>query len=198
MKIDELVEILLELKSGKCLPTPSIPDVWYKNLAKSQDTSQELLEQISHLRNTTILSKVPSIFHMKLIALNQKHPFLPTSEDIRPIFATTATFKVLEKRFTQDLVEFYKKRGDGSKFQVGFIPGLSTQANLLKLAQIVRSAMTGGKPVKERTIPFIMFFDFHHAYNAINLNRTFGMMIVDGYPENDIKFMKWFIFSTNC
>ena len=110
---------------------------------------------------------------------------------MRPIFSTSATSKILEKRFTQDLIDFYASTWSGSKFQAGFLPGLLTQVNLLRLAQLYKEHIQNGVPVKERTVPFMIFIDFSQTYNSIYLNRIFTMMIKDGYPDGDIKFMKW-------
>ena len=191
LKLKEITDILLDLKTGRCMPTPSIPDAWYRDLAKDYRENRELLLHIASLWNTNVLSKVPSVFEMKLVPLNKSHPYIPTAENVRPIFATSSTFKVLEKRFTQGLVDFYNSRGSGAKFQVGFLPGLSTHVNLLRLDQLVGSLISNGKPVKKRTVPLVLFLDFQQAYNSINLDRTFVMMRNDGYPQADVLFLKW-------
>ena len=199
LEIQDLESLLKGLKSGKCTLTSTIPDLWYTELAKDPKYScltlgnyrETLLRNVASLWNTQVLKKIPGIFEMKLIPLNKNHPGIPTVNDMRPIFATSATFKILEKRFTDSLTNFYLRQGVGSRFQTGFLPGLSTQINLLRLADMFQNLISNGLPRKERTVPFVLFIDFRQAYNSINLARTFSMMIEDGYPEQDVTFMKW-------
>ncbi|CAD8215511.1 unnamed protein product [Paramecium octaurelia] len=117
----------------------------------------------------------------RLVPLNKVFPDIPTKTQFRPITILSPLFKLLELRFLPRLQQYLSTRL--SKGQAGFIPGSSTQINIIRLL----NTLTGYKKQDKMDCIFI---DFSNAFNSINRQRLFNILsaksILDGI---EIKFL---------
>jgi len=120
--------------------------------------------------------------------LNKISPEIPSPKDMRPICATQCLFKLIEARFTYKLYNAYENLPNKiSKAQVGFMPSMNTQVNLLRLFESVRKTFSSW-PEKIPLVPAesqctgdqhtgfssaLLFIDYQAAYNSIDRKRLF-------------------------
>jgi len=97
----------------------------------------KLIETISKGKALSLMNN-SDIFKSKLIPLNKKHPQVPLPNQIRPIVVTNPFFKLMEVKFTEGLTRGFNMLSKFSEAQTGFIKGMSTQVNILRLLDFVR------------------------------------------------------------
>ena len=176
LKIEELRYIVTKLNRSKALPNVTIPDTI---ITERKDDA--ILKSLNQLWDIDFLMKHPEIFDMKVIPLNKVHPRLPNPKQMRPIFATSAVFKIMELRFNHKLTTIYQSLPELARFQVGFLPGLSTQINIVRMAEAIRNLYNDPinltKPKVHKSSAALIYIDYSQAYNSILLYKTFDKML---------------------
>ena len=118
-----------------------------------------------------------------------------------PIVVTNTLFKVLESRFTEDLNQAFQRLPKLSYSQVGFVRGMTTHVNIVRLlSKITEGCLRGTKQwvipdnsSTNRNLKIIgLFIDYEQAYNSINLIKLAAKLKEKtSLDHNLIDFIFW-------
>ena len=112
---------------------------------------------------STDLLKIKGIkasFTSRLVPLNKVFPSIPTIRQMRPIMVCSSLQKLLELRFLPAVTEYLKNKLHRS--QVGFVPGMGIQVNLLRAICVTKISTDENKKCR-----YGLFIDFANAYNTV-------------------------------
>ena len=121
---------------------------------------------------------------------------MPTAYQMRPIYATTALFKLIELRFNEKLIHACQNLPRFARFQVGFMPGMSTQVNIVRICNAIRDLYSDPQSLKQPkltdSLAAVIYIDYSQAYNSIHLQRTLDEIRKESIPDgNETQFLKW-------
>ena len=112
---------------------------------------------------STDLLKIKGIkasFTSRLVPLDKVFPSIPTRKQMRPIMVCSSLQKLLELRFLPALTEYLKNKLHRS--QVGFVPGMGIQVNLLRAICVTKISTDENKKCR-----YGLFIDFANAYSTV-------------------------------
>ena len=185
----ELRVLVTKVSKGKAMPDLLFPDDVLHKLASDQKQNVLFLNQ---LWDPQFIEKHKIILKTKLVPLNKIFPKVPSKDDMRPICVTSSLFKLIEARFTAKLTQaFISLKDPLAKAQVGFIPQMSTQTNILRLLESIHQTFTNWPEkipkvklkndhigiAEEGYSSAILFLDYSQAYNSVNKHKLFGALV---------------------
>lgn len=160
-----------KISSNKAISWDCIQDTSFRLCCKRMELSCEKCERkikmIRELFKEEFWNKPGASYHLKcrLIALDKCHPKIPSLEEYRPIVITSAVLKLLEAYIIDDLRNYGISRLH--KDQTGFVQGVGTQHNILRLVKEKRRLGDKG---------FIIFYDLKSAYDMVNRTTLYRIV----------------------
>ena len=155
--VEDIIDMINKLDENSAAGPDGIPAIF---LIKTKETIAEPLAKI--LRRSLDEGKIPDIFKMAYISPVHKGGSKQKPEQYRPVSLTSHIAKVFErvikKKIVNHLVE-NQKLNDG---QHGFVPGRSTQSELLAHYNDIYEAITDGKRLDT------IFLDFAKAFDKVD------------------------------
>ena len=174
----ELSDLVSKMPRAKALTSFPVPDELFKHLLDNEG-----LDQLLECWDPDFLAENPEIFICKLVLLNKSHPYIPSVDQMRPIVATNAVFKLIEARFITKLQHAFWQLPGLAKAQCGFLPYMSTHVQIQRLLEQVTKAwkLAGQKYQKKETNTsaeetFALFVDFEQAYCSIDMKKLHERM----------------------
>ena len=149
-------------------------DKWIRNT--------ERWDLLSDMWNNYTVSKLKDSLIARLIPLNKVWPDIPQPEQFRPIVVLSPIYKWLELRFLDKLRGYLANQLD--THQTGFVPGCGTHLNIQLLLEKLRES-------KKKDGMCCLFIDFKSAYNTINRQKLYELLIRKGILElNEVLFLQ--------
>ena len=179
---EEITRAASVVSVGKGLALDCIPDIFLKC------SPPRLIEKLVELVNSIFREGViPTPFRFsRLHLINKLVGSIPTLDDLRPIMISSPIVKVIEAIALEDLKRVLEPRIDLA--QVGFLPALNTQTQILRLV---------GKVIDLRESPlfrsgcwFILFVDFKAAFDKVNHAVLFRKLAGSGVQERTVNILK--------
>ena len=154
---DQLKNLMERLPSGKAITLDGITDSIFK-----RENANRTANIFRDLWSTDLLKikGIKASFTSRLVPLNKVFPSIPTRRQMRPIMVCSSLQKLLELRFLPALTEYLKNKLHRS--QVGFVPGMGIQVNLLRAICVTKISTDENKKCR-----YGLFIDFANAYNTV-------------------------------
>merc|ERR1711972_584068 len=116
------------------------------------------------LRKSIDEGKIPEIFKMAYVTPIHKGGSRQKPEQYRPVSLTSHVMKVFERVIKTKIIEHLKKNEKINEGQHGFVPGRSTQIQLLCHYNDIYEALTEGERMNT------VFLDFAKAFDKVDNN----------------------------
>jgi len=191
---NEIRILLNKLSQHKALSNTPVPDEVFGALGGRKEAK---LDFINDLWKKAFWERHGDVADMKVMPLNKVSPSIPSPAEIRPICITNVLFKLAELRFNRMLNELYHSLPEFSRFQIGFVRGMSTQVNITRLMNQINQFMNlktnqRWKNVYRNNLTFVIFIDYRGAYNLINRSKLFSKLNEE-FPawKKEFNFMNW-------
>jgi hypothetical protein len=179
---DEVAELAEVISTGKGIGMDCIPDI----ILGTGDS--RIVRKLTELINLFFESKricTPFKF-ARLHLLNKLKTEIPSLEDLRPIMISSPIIKIIEAIALGDLKEKLEPLID--RAQVGFLPKLSTQTQILRLL---------GKVIDCKASPrfrsgawTILFIDFKAAFDRVDHNTLMRKLVASGIKTRTLNIIR--------
>ena len=180
--LEEIYRAAATVSTGKGLALDCLPDVFLKC------SPPKLMGKLVELVNSIFKEGViPTPFRFaRLHLINKLAGSIPSLDDLRPIMISSPIVKLIEAIALADLKQVLEPLIDSA--QVGFLPTLNTQTQILRLI---------GKVIDIRNSPlfgpgrwFILFIDFKAAFDKVNHSILFRKLTGSGVQDRTISILK--------
>ena len=150
LSIDQLKNLTERLSSGKTITLDGI----FK-----RENANRTVNILRDLWGTDLLKikRIQASFTSRPVPLNKVFPSIPTRNKCVQLWSVV---KLLELRFVPALTEYLKNILHRS--QVGFVPGMEIQVNLLRAICVTKISTDGNKKCR-----YGLFIDFANAFNTV-------------------------------
>ena len=179
---EEINELAGVISAGKGIGMDCIPDVI---LGTGDSRIVRKLAELVNLFFKTGRIYTPFKF-ARLHLLNKLKTGIPSLDDLRPIMISSPIIKIIEAIALGDLREKLEHLIDHA--QVGFLPKLSTQTQILRLL---------GKVIDCKASPrfnsgawIILFIDFKAAFDRVDHNILFRKLEASGIKPRTLNIIK--------
>jgi hypothetical protein len=167
----DVVDGLNRLNLRKATSWDFIPGKAFTNFKDYKEAITGLIQLLNELNKCTVMP--PHIVTGRLLCLNKNRPEPGSIDSIRPITITGILSKLLEYPLLREL-----KKVRLCDSQLGFIEGLSTEMNIMRLMDKMKLLKNigykGNNKMGER---YILFVDLKQAFDSVNHKRLISKLV---------------------
>ena len=155
--VEDIIDAINKLDENSAAGPDGIPAIF---LIKTKETIAGPLALIQ--RRSLDEGKIPDIFKMAYISPVHKGGSKQKPEQYRPVSLTSHIVKVFERVIKKKIVKHLVENQRLNDGQHGFVPGRSTQSELLAHYNDIYEAITDGKRLNT------LFLDFSKAFDKVD------------------------------
>jgi hypothetical protein len=172
----QVIEALNKLNLKKATSWDFIPGETFSYFIESNECIMLLTNLLNALIKGTLIPDQLSL--ARLLCLNKNAQEPGTVDTIRPIVIVGLFWKLIEYPLQQQL-----KLAKLNKAQLGFREKLSTELNLLRLRQRVKTLLYKdyNRKTKLKKI-YILFLDFSQAFDSVKLEKLVRKLLIKKVP----------------
>ena len=134
--------------------------------------------------NCIFTSEIPPIWKNTYVTPIAKIPNPSSVADFRPISITCSDSKLLEYFIKDTIIEHLQNNDLFSRHQFGFLPGRSTEGNLLSYLHIVSSFLDKSIPVD------VLYLDFQKAFDTVIHKLLYKKLKIYNFHPKIIDFIE--------